>query len=76
MLHNKGTLLLVESSVEKYAAGMYQCTVSTDVFITTFIRKYMICKNGMEIVDLLTWCLKDKVSYCRLAPVVGEVTVE
>ena len=66
-----------------------QCTVSTDIFIMTFIRRYMItntckcfcteafiCKNDMEIVDLLTWGLKDKVSYCRLAPVVGEVTVE
>ena len=41
-----------------------------------FCTEALICKKYMEIVDLLTWCLEDKVSYCRLAPVVGEVTVE
>ena len=42
----------------------------------TFAQKLSSAKKYMEIIDLLTWCLEDKVSYCRLAPVVGEVTVE
>ena len=55
---------------------VHQKVYDKKITCKNFCREALICKNDMEIVDLLTWCLKDKVSYCRLAPVVGEVTVE